>query len=633
MSYMSFFGFLLPGVAAAVLAFLLTPVVIRLAGRVGALDLPGPRKIHSSPIPRLGGLAVVTASAAVIIAIETFGDGSLRHFWAAVGLGLIPILIVSVLDDIRPLPAAPKFLAQLLGAGIAVAGGISLDSTIHLFGEDLSIGVFAIPLSLLWLVGVTNAFNIIDGLDGLSAGLALISAASLAGISVVVHRYDMAVAAGIVGGALVGFLPFNLYPARVFMGDTGATAVGFALGALALSGGSTLSAGMAVLVPVVVLGLPIAETLISMARRALRGQSGGGMFAADGQHIHHILLSRGLTQRRVALLLYGVGVVLAGCAIGSMFLTYRNAALLLLTLVLASIVGVQKLGYNEFAFLRRGALLHAYDVPVLRSTLFVVFYDVFMVCASLYLAIAIKYDDWAISQNRPLAHALVPILPAAFLACALVLGLYRGSWRLASIDDLWRPTATVLAAAVVGGFGASLLQNRAPSITLMVLFALVLLLCINGSRVSYRVLLQYTRRSSIDGEPFVVYGAGVGGTMAVREALMNPALSLRPVGFVDDNPDLKGRYVNGYPVLGPAEAVSQLLAVGTARGVVVASEKIPETHLDRMRAICAAHGAWMSIFRVNFVPVPERTGVAEITGARLPILPGTTVSSRREAGR
>ena len=222
------------------------------------------------------------------------------HLVTGVGIGVLPILLVSIIDDIRSVRARTKFLAHMLGAAIAVGLGISLSPEVHVLGSALNIGWIAAPLSLLWIVGVTNAFNIIDGLDGLSTGLALISALSMAAVFALVGQAGMAGVSLVLAGALLGFLPYNVHPARLFLGDTGATAIGFCLAAFALRGGSTLSTGFAALLPVFILGLPIADTLIAMARRTLHRMEhqAGGVFVADRNHIHHRLLAlRWITAR------------------------------------------------------------------------------------------------------------------------------------------------------------------------------------------------------------------------------------------------------------------------------------------------------------------------------------------------
>jgi len=297
--------FALPGVAAAVLAWLLTPLARRLALRVGAVDRPSARKIHAVPTPRLGGAAVVASAALVLGVVGTTTRLVQREsLWLGVGVGLLPILAVSILDDIKRLSAGWKFLGHLTGATVAVTLGVSLAPEVHLFGHTINIGVWAFPISILWLVGITNAFNLVDGLDGLSAGLALISAGSLIAVFVIAHQTQTAVAALILAGAILGFLPYNIHPASIFLGDTGATAIGFCLAALALRGGSTTSAGFATLLPVIVLGVPIADTLVSMLRRAMgrfAGRDSSHIFAADRSHLHHRLLDLGFDYRRAVL--------------------------------------------------------------------------------------------------------------------------------------------------------------------------------------------------------------------------------------------------------------------------------------------------------------------------------------------
>src|SRR5207249_2938471 len=216
-------------------------------------------------------------------------------------------------------------------------------------------------------------------------------------------------------GALIGFLPFNLYPARVFLGDSGATAIGFCLACLGLRSGSALSSGMAILVPVLVMGVPLADTLVTVLRRAEHRleRRGGGMFQADRDHIHHRLLKRGIDHRRAVLLLYGVAGCTALIALSSMFATSRNAALMFVTVLAAAFIGVGRLRYDEFALIRRGGLLKLYDVPVLRLNILPVFFDLSLVVLALYVAMGLKYDDWAIRAHRAVARDLVAILPAA----------------------------------------------------------------------------------------------------------------------------------------------------------------------------------------------------------------------------
>jgi UDP-GlcNAc:undecaprenyl-phosphate GlcNAc-1-phosphate transferase len=605
--------FVLPGLLAASISYLLTPATRILSLKLGAIDRPGPRKIHDVPIPRLGGLAVVSAMAVALVPLCFFSFPLVQPLpeglCAGLALGLLPILAISLRDDIRPIRPIPKLLVHFVGATVAIAFGIRLGDEVHLFGHVARIGYFAIPLSLLWIVGLTNAFNLIDGLDGLSAGLALISSLSLAGVALVVGRHGMASASLVLSGALLGFLPYNLYPAKVFLGDAGATAVGFTLACLALRGGSTLSAGMAVLIPIVVLGLPIAETSVSVLRRLLRGQertgTRGRVLEADHGHFHHRLIALGIGHRRAVHLLYSVGLVLAGCGLASMFLTTRKAALLFATLLCASFIGLARLGYDEFAIIRRGLVLRFYEAPVLKTALFPVFFDLGLVVLALYAAIGLKYDDWLISASRVLALRLLSLLPAITLAVFWACRLYRGTWRHVSVEDLVRSSTAVVISASGAFVIYRLFLDEGMQFSFVVIYALVLLVLVNGSRSSFRLLNHWRERGSGDGDLVLMYGSGHGGTLALREALSNRDLGIRPVGFIDDDPEKAGKYVNGYPVLGSLQTLPAVLRSWKIKGLVVATDKIPSENLRAAKTICDREAVWVMRFSIGFHAISQ----------------------------
>ena len=598
--------FIVPAVVSALIAFALTPAARLLALRVGAVDQPGPRKIHSTPIPRLGGLSVVLAVAAVLTAIAVLQPQRTHilnnELLTAIAIGIVPIVIVSFIDDVRPLRAVPKFLVHLAGASATVALGVRLGDYIHLFGQQVHIGWLAIPISIVWLAGTTNAFNIVDGLDGLSAGLALISSVSLGAVAIVTQRYEMAAAAAVLAGALAGFLPYNTYPARIYLGDTGATAIGFFLGALTLRGGSTATAGLAVMVPVLVVGVPVAETLLSMLRRAVRKFQGAkdGILEGDSNHIHHRLLALGLTQKRAVTVLYVAGVTVATIAFASVFISTQNAALLLATLFGAAMVGIAKLGYHEFAVIKSGAALRVYEAPVLKNGLFVVFVDLALVTIAIYTTIVLKFDDWSVRDHRILALNLLAFAPAMTLAVFGILGIYKRSWGNANIEDLGRLSIAVSLASVGTMILVRLLTDAQASITYFVMYTVISLGLMNGTRASYRVLYHWNRRSNMEGQPVVIYGAGKAGMLAVREMLTNEDVMMKPIGFIDDDPLLRGRIVNGVPVLGDLEALERVVAGGEVHGIVIASEKIPIQNIGSAKRVCERNGVWVTYFEVNF---------------------------------
>jgi UDP-GlcNAc:undecaprenyl-phosphate GlcNAc-1-phosphate transferase len=568
----------------------------------------------------MGGLAVVISAGVVLgsafLGLSSFPRWASSNLCKGIALGLLPILVVSLWDDIRPLRATTRLAAQTLGAGIAVWYGVVLAPTTHLFGQSVALGPFAILISVLWLIGVTNAFNIVDGLDGLSAGLALISAGSLTAVFLLSGQTGMARASLVLAGGLIGFLPYNLYPAKIFLGDTGSMAIGFSLACFALSGGATLSAGFATLLPVFVLGLPVAETLISIARRIVRRLETGtsGVLEADRDHIHHRLLALGITHRRAVFILYGVGLSLGLAGLVSVLMSARDAGLLLVALLVAGFVGVARLGYDEFAVIRKGLVLRFYETPVLKTSLFVVFVDIVIVALSVYGAIGLKQDDWGLTTNRHTVLTMTALLAGVTVATFWAVGLYRGSWRLASIQDFVRASWAVAAAATAGLLLTQTLTQLLPPsrvpVSVFAIYALLHLALTNGSRVSYRLLVLQKWRAANEGEPVLIYGAGQGGASALRELQSNAETGMRPVGFIDDDPQKTGRVVNGLPVLGTLEALDFAAQRLSARTVIVSTKKISEERLALARELCGLMGIELLRLQISFdrCTEPPRAG-------------------------
>ena len=602
---MAFPALLVPVLLAAFLGFVLTPIARRVSLGLGAIDEPDPRKVHREPMPRLGGLAVLAASGTVLLAGHQGLFGPYLRLgetlWRGISIGLVPVVAISLLDDVRGVRARWKALAHLVGALLAVSVGVALNPEIHFLGAPLHIGVFAAPLSVLWIVGVTNAFNLVDGLDGLSAGLALISAVSLGAVFIVAGEHVTAACVFVLAGALLGFLPFNAYPAKIFLGDTGAASVGFILACFALKGGSTLSAGFATVLPLLVLGLPVAETLISMLRRLMRrAQRGGsGVFEADHDHIHHRLLSF-VGHRQAVLILYGVGLLCAVLGFVSLFLNSRQAGLLLAAFLLAAFIGVKRLGYDEFALLRRGVVLRVYDAPVVRSALFAVFFDLGLVGLSYYVARGLKRDVWAVEAPSAWGLTLIALLAFATVASLWLFGLYRGTWRLASLDDVVRCGAAVFVASTfVWVVSPKFLEERAGASQLAV-FALVAAALFCGTRVSYRLLQDRAWKASTEGQAVLIYGAGNAGMAALRELQRNPERGMKPVGFLDDDPHLRGKTISGLPVVGSFESLETSLERSGAIGIAISTAKIPAERVERIRQLARRSSVAVYRFEIRF---------------------------------
>jgi UDP-GlcNAc:undecaprenyl-phosphate GlcNAc-1-phosphate transferase len=304
-------------IVAALLAAALTPLVRRLAVRVGAMDRPGLRKIHTVSVPRLGGVGVVAAGL-ITVALERLvgGDGIDLRSWLPMLIGGGLVFAVGVADDVRPVSVPVKLAVQVVAALVAIAFGIRIDH-VTILGDTWHLGWLAMPVTLLWIVGLTNAFNLMDGLDGLAAGLAIIAAATCATILIARGDVQGGLLLVILLGAACGFLPYNFNPATIFLGDSGSLVVGHLLAVTAITGWQKGATALAVAVPLLIFALPIGETTLSTLRRA-RTHGVRAIFAADQQHMHYRLVGLGLSHRSAVLLLYGVSLSLSLLALATM---------------------------------------------------------------------------------------------------------------------------------------------------------------------------------------------------------------------------------------------------------------------------------------------------------------------------
>ena len=347
--------------AASVLAsFALTRYIRDLAMARGWVAGPGlERHLHKRPLPRLGGVAIFLAF------LFSIGIAGLIGWWIPrLSLGfsfnavltiLMPgflIFLLGLYDDLHPVGPYFKFLVQVLAGVILFAGGLRiLDLPVLFSGYHFSWFV-SLPLTILWVLGITNAFNLIDGLDGLAAGSALFSTMVVFVVALFSHSSFVSVMTLVLAGAILGFLRYNFNPATIFLGDSGSLFVGFMLSALALQGMQKSPTIVAVAIPVVSFGLPILETALSVARRLISGRP---VFTGDREHIHHKLLQRGLSQRQVVIVLYGVSAIFALLSLFLLWPTGSTLGLVMAVLGIGIWMGVQHLNYLEFGELRRVA--------------------------------------------------------------------------------------------------------------------------------------------------------------------------------------------------------------------------------------------------------------------------------------
>ncbi|MGM9668710.1 MAG: MraY family glycosyltransferase [Faecousia sp.] len=321
---------------ALAISFLTTPLVKRMASKVGAMDIPRDnRRMHDHPIPRMGGLAIAIAFIFTVL-LFTKIDRQMQ----GILLGSIVLLVLGVFDDSLRLKATPKLIVQLLAAGIAVYHGCTIRYVTNPFscldGSYFDLGILSVPVSVIWIVALTNAVNFIDGLDGLAVGVSAISALSMLVISILVADAGVAVTLAALLGACLGFIPYNFNPAKIFMGDTGSTFLGFILATLSIQGMFKLYAIISFVVPFLILGIPIFDICFAVIRRLIRHQN---PMTADRGHIHHCLIDMGFSQKQTVAITY----ILSG-TLGLAAVLLTTSSEMKVLILIASVVIVAALG-------------------------------------------------------------------------------------------------------------------------------------------------------------------------------------------------------------------------------------------------------------------------------------------------
>lgn len=342
---------------AFITSFVLTPYTIRIAKKIGAVDIPRDnRRMHNKSMPKFGGPAIIIGFliSTIYLIITSSIEGNINIFGPenyivkliGFACGILVLSIFCFFDDIKGIHPLVKLLGQVIAAGIVVACGIRIDNfDLPFFEGNIVIGnAFSIILTMGWIVGITNAINLIDGLDGLSTGISIISCISLLIIFALnASPFIAIILITALIGALSGFLPFNFNPAKTFIGDIGSNFIGFTLSIVSILGVAKTATAFVIVLPIIVLGLPIFDTISAIVRRLIKGKSLKAVFQADKGHLHHKLIAKGLTQKEAVLLLYGIS---AACGMFAVIL-FESDIWKAISFALM-VVAVVFVGYREF---------------------------------------------------------------------------------------------------------------------------------------------------------------------------------------------------------------------------------------------------------------------------------------------
>jgi UDP-GlcNAc:undecaprenyl-phosphate GlcNAc-1-phosphate transferase len=329
--------------AALITVLVLTPLVIKFAIWFGAIDKPNARKVHEKIMPRLGGLAIFFG-----VIAGYFAGGLYDQKINTISVGALLIIIIGIFDDKYELSAKTKFAGQLLVASLILASGLKIDFVTIPYVGSYELGFWSYPLTIFWIVAITNAINLIDGLDGLSSGVSAIGIATIAIMALLAGKVLIFTLSMILLGSIIGFLFYNFHPAKIFMGDTGALFLGYSISILSLLGLYKSVTLFSFLVPIIILGVPVFDTTFAIIRRIVNRKP---ISAPDKSHLHHRLLALGLSHRNTVLAIYAFGILFSASAIilsestlwGSIFIIF---GLLIITEVIAEFIGIVHVKYR-----------------------------------------------------------------------------------------------------------------------------------------------------------------------------------------------------------------------------------------------------------------------------------------------
>jgi UDP-GlcNAc:undecaprenyl-phosphate GlcNAc-1-phosphate transferase len=606
--------YLLLGLAAFLISLAATPLVRMIAIRNSWVARPREDRWHKKTTALFGGIAIFIG-----IGIPLFVVGDYQSLWnkivATGSSGRLPSIAVVILcgatilfvlglvDDFINLKPHNKLIGQIIVASTVTFLGFRL-------GWFTSLTLDTV-VTLVWIVGITNAFNLLDNMDGLCAGVAMVAALSMA---VLYAGYDTTAfsVALIIAGSCGAFLIYNFNPASIFMGDCGSLVIGFAVAVLSLyhgefAAGSRLTA---VAVPLLILMVPLLDTTLVTVIRLLSGRkaSTGGR-----DHTSHRLVLMGLSEKNAVIFLYGIGAVsgIAGIVVSHSDNMTSPAVIIpiILAMTLMGIYLAQLRVYPEKEF---SALRGRKFTPVLiqltyKRQMMMVILDFGLVSFSYYLAYRLRFDGYAFNYYFQVFLKSLPVIIAVKMVVFYVTGIYRGFWQYLSTRDVFQYIRSSLIATLLAIASVTLLfRFKDFSKGVFIIDWILTTVFLLGTRGSFRFFTETMKRKTLAGDHVIIYGAGQGGELLLREILNNKALNINPVGFIDDDPLKVGKKIQGYPIWGSFDQLSELRKKNPVRGLLLSfnSEANAKAYQSAI-GYCRQNGLFLRKFSIQLEPVDK----------------------------
>lgn len=590
--------------ASAILALGLTPLVRYLARRYGMVARPKTDRWHKQPTAMFGGVSIwlaVVVSYFAFIRPATQGFGHFPGSFLDVVIGASTFLfLVGLADDLLHTKPYQKLIGQVMGSAFVIYYGLTLPWT--------SYSALNVALTIFWLIGITNAVNLLDNMDGLATGIATIASGFLALSFLATGQMTEALLLLSFAGALLAFLVYNSSPASIFMGDCGSMFIGFFLASAALvnvSGGRSRSLLPVLAVPILVLFIPIFDTTFVTILRKLSGRA-----ASQGgrDHTSHRLVALGMAERHAVWMLYGLAALSGVLAllVQEVKLDVSLAAIagftILLTLLGVYLAGVKVYDETEEALAAGENSLYAFLIDVsYKRRIFEVLLDVILILLAYWGAYAVKFGALSGSGAWRLFLRTLPVLVFVKMATFLVVGVYRGLWRYTGLDDL-----IVFAKAVVLSSALSVMvllfafRFEGFSRTVFIIDGILMFMFLAGSRLAFRLFRQVIPvAKSPEGRRVLIYGAGDGGELLLRELLNNRALKYAPVGFLDDDPAKNGKLIHGLKVYGGNGDLGHVCKQHQVDEVLISSSRMTDERLQEILGFCRSQNILVKRMRIT----------------------------------
>jgi UDP-N-acetylmuramyl pentapeptide phosphotransferase/UDP-N-acetylglucosamine-1-phosphate transferase len=606
--------------AALGVSLVLTPLFRDLARRIGMVDQPSARRINKTPVPRGGGLSIFLAFQLVLCGTvfalhgpicQQFSYEWQLHFLLASSI----LVLIGLIDDKRGMRPWVKLLGQILVASILFF------SNVHVGGIGIAFPPWLdYAVTVFWIVGAVNAFNLIDGMDGLATGLALIASVGLVGALLFTGNSAATLPYLILAGACLGFLRYNFHPASVFLGDTGSMFLGLCVATFPLMTGSRKELVASLGVPLLAMGVPIFDTMLAIWRRTVRAMLPQGIVASSGarfrvmqpdkDHLHHRILRETMNQRTAAMILYGVSAALVAVGLAGTLLRNRAPGLFMIAFVVAIIVVVRHLARVELW--DTGRLL-ASEHPLQRRGLLVPAYVVLDVCTLCAIWVFVR---WVLDLplGRLAVISCLPLYVAPTFVFLVLTKVYWRVWSRAQVRDYALLGFAVFAGASVGAGLVWLLGEVEQDFgRFTLLFAAFSVFPIVGFRIwrdSVSGIMQVLERRMLldkaDTTRVFVYGGGVRFRSYMREMAVKSGHNDHAIlGIIDDDIHLKGRIIAGYTVLGGIQDLRDLVLKWRVDGLVITCVLSPEKRSEVLR-LCESMGVLVSLFECVERPLEAR---------------------------